>query len=262
MASHPRIGLGCAVLNTDDPRHATERRMWAPAVSLTAIQTHWASVNRTIDRNVDAMADGVEFDAYVTLREFAYQAVARSLTGLPEEAVDPSFAAVRTVLDGFRPGDSRESFLDRFTAGRAALTRLLQEAIAEAPDEPAARFPLAARSASLAPLVRERSRDRWRNPGPLEDYADRGARHRCLAFLAHDLHACRAPGYRGPACARSGSERLRGDEAVPDRGARRASLAPAVPARSGATLSVAGQFAAGRGRRCHGRRLSNQRGRA
>jgi len=124
-------GLGCAVLNTDDPAHAAERRMWAPAVSNAAIQTHWAPVNRTIDRYVDAMADGVEFDAYATLREFAYQAVARSLAGLPEEAVEPSFAAIRAVLDGLRPGDSRESFLDRLTAGRAALTRLLQEAIAE-----------------------------------------------------------------------------------------------------------------------------------
>src|SRR5262245_10228185 len=50
------LGRGCgrAVLNTDNPEHAAERRMWAPAVSNTAIQAHWHAVNAAIEECVEA----------------------------------------------------------------------------------------------------------------------------------------------------------------------------------------------------------------
>jgi cytochrome P450 len=128
------LGRGCgrAVLNTDDPEHAAERRMWAPAVSNTAIQTHWHVVNAAIDECVEAMAGGEEFDAYATLRALAYRAVAQTMTGLPVAAVEPSFAAIRIVLDGQDFGrESRESYVQRANAARAELAAILLEAIAE-----------------------------------------------------------------------------------------------------------------------------------
>jgi cytochrome P450 len=128
------LGRGCgrAVLNTDDPEHAAERRMWAPSVSNTAIQTHWKAVNATIGRCVDAMTDGVEFDAYAALRALAYEAVAQTMTGLPAAAVEPSFAAIRAVLDGQDfARESRESYVERANAARGDLARILLDVIAE-----------------------------------------------------------------------------------------------------------------------------------
>src|SRR5262249_35736245 len=113
------LGRGCgrAVLNTDDPEHAAERRMWAPSVSNTAIQTHWNAVNASIERCVETMADGAEFDAYATMRALAYQAVARTMTGLPAAAVEPSYAAIRAVLDGQDfARETRESYVQRANA--------------------------------------------------------------------------------------------------------------------------------------------------
>ncbi len=128
------LGRGCgrAVLNTDDPEHAAERRMWAPAVSNTAIQTHWSAVNEAIEECVESMADGVEFDAYPTMRALAYRAVSQTLAGLPAAAVEPSYAAIRIVLDGQDfARESRESYVERANAARAELGRILLEAIAE-----------------------------------------------------------------------------------------------------------------------------------
>jgi retinoid hydroxylase len=128
------LGRGCgrAVLNTDDPDHAAERRMWAPAVSNTAIQAHWQAVNASIDECMEAIAGGEEFDAYATLRALAYRAVARTMTGLPAAAVEPSFVAIRAVLDGQDFAlESRESYVQRANAARAELAAILLEAIAE-----------------------------------------------------------------------------------------------------------------------------------
>jgi cytochrome P450 len=128
------LGHGCgrAVLNTDDPEHAAERRMWAPAVSNSAIQAHWHAVNVAINQCVETMAGGEAFDAYATLRALAYRAVAQTMTGLPSGAVEPSFAAIRIVLDGQDFGrESRESYVQRANAARAELAAILLEAIAE-----------------------------------------------------------------------------------------------------------------------------------
>ena len=128
------LGRGCgrAVLNTDDPEHAAERRMWAPALSNTAIHRHWSAVNHTIDRCVTTLAGGGEFDAYATLRTLAYQAVCETLAGLPRAAVEPSYRAIRVVLDGQDfARESRESYVERANAARDELGRILLEAIAE-----------------------------------------------------------------------------------------------------------------------------------
>jgi len=128
------LGRGCgrAVLNTDDPDHAAERRMWAPALSNTAIQTHWAAVCEAIEQCVESMTDNVEFDAYPVMRSLAYRAVSQTLAGLPAAAVEPSYVAIRAVLDGQDARrESRDAYVDRANAARAELARILLEAIAE-----------------------------------------------------------------------------------------------------------------------------------
>jgi cytochrome P450 len=127
------LGHGCgrAVLNTDDPLHAEQRRTWAPAMTGTMIQAHWPALTRTIAECIAPLRDGIELDAYPRLRALAFRAIARTIVGLPEEAIDPAFRAICVVLDGQDyTHESRSSYVERADIARAELAAILREVIA------------------------------------------------------------------------------------------------------------------------------------
>lgn len=128
------LGSGCgrALLNTDDPLHAEQRRIWAPAMTGKMIQTHWPALTHAIEETVRPMRDGIEFDAYPCLRAFAFRAIARTFAGLPEHVVDSAFRAICIVLDGQDYArEPRQEYVERANAARAELAGILREVIAE-----------------------------------------------------------------------------------------------------------------------------------
>jgi len=122
---------GHAVLNTDDPLHAEQRRQWAPSLTSSMVQLHWPAIERAIDECVKTLRAGNGFDAYPTMRALAFRAVGTTFTALPEATIEPAFRAICTVLDGqVATRESRESYVQRANAARAELGRILLEVIA------------------------------------------------------------------------------------------------------------------------------------
>jgi cytochrome P450 len=130
----PVLGRGCgqAVLNTDDPLHAEQRRMLAPVLTGGMIQSHWPAIESALDDWVAGLEDGMEFDAYPSLRKLAFLAVARTIAGLPESAIDPVFRPICVVLDGQDyANESRADYVRRADAARSEIGAILREVIAD-----------------------------------------------------------------------------------------------------------------------------------
>ena len=130
----PVLGRGCghAVLNTDDPLHAEQRRRWAPAFTGGVIESHWPRIEGAIDDWLAGLQDGAEFDAYPSLRALAFRAVARTLAGVPDCFIEPAFRATCVVLNGQDLArESREDFVRRADAARAELRAIVREVIAD-----------------------------------------------------------------------------------------------------------------------------------
>ncbi len=128
------LGLGCgeAVLNTDDPLHAEQRRLWAPGLTAGMIQSHWPAIEDTIDDWAAGLEDGVQIDVYPSLRALAFGIVARTIVGLPDAAIEPAFRAICIVLDGQdHANESRESYVRRANEARAELATVLRRVIAD-----------------------------------------------------------------------------------------------------------------------------------
>jgi cytochrome P450 len=127
------LGRGCghAVLNTDDPLHAEQRRQWAPSLTSAMIQLHWPAIERAIDRCIEQLRAGDGFDAYPTMRLLAFRAVGTTFAALPEAAIEPAFRAICVILDGQDfAHESRESYVARANAARAEFGRILLDVIA------------------------------------------------------------------------------------------------------------------------------------
>jgi cytochrome P450 len=83
----PLIGrrFGCAVLNSDDPAHAEERRAWAPAFTTATMERAVAPIDALVCRRVDRwIAEGV-VDAYAASRELAFAVVAVLAAGFADD---------------------------------------------------------------------------------------------------------------------------------------------------------------------------------
>jgi cytochrome P450 len=79
---------------------------------------------------------------YPPLREFAFRAVAATVGGLPGAAIEPTYRAICTILDGQDYGrEPREDYLARAAAARTVIADTLRTAIRErrrrCPAEPA-----------------------------------------------------------------------------------------------------------------------------
>ena len=128
------LGAGCglAVLNTDDPLHAEQRRTWSPAFTGTILRSYESRLMQIVDDCLRPWQDGAELDLYPPLREFAFRAVAATVGGLPEAAIEPVHRAICTILDGqdYR-NEPREAYVERATAARAVIADTLRSAIRE-----------------------------------------------------------------------------------------------------------------------------------
>lgn len=128
------LGTGCglAVLNTDDPLHAEQRRTWSPAFAGAMLRSHEPRISELAAECVRPWPDGVELDLYPRLRAFAFRAVAATIGGLPDAAIEPAYRAICTILDGqdYR-NEAREPYIERATAARAVLADTLRDAIRE-----------------------------------------------------------------------------------------------------------------------------------
>ena len=126
------LGTGCglAVLNTDDPLHAEQRRAWSPAFAGAMLRSYEPCIGEIAAACVRSWQDGIEIDLYPRLRAFAFRAVAATIGGLPQAAIDPVFRSICTILDGQEYGNEpRETYIERSTAARAVIADGLREAI-------------------------------------------------------------------------------------------------------------------------------------
>lgn len=130
----PILGSGCglAVLNTDDPLHARQRRAWSPAFAGAILRSYEPGITQIVEDCIRRWKDGVEIDLYPPLRAFAFRAVAATIGGLPDAAVEPAYRAICTILDGQDYGrEPREAYVERATAARAVIADTLRAAIRE-----------------------------------------------------------------------------------------------------------------------------------
>jgi retinoid hydroxylase len=128
------LGTGCglAVLNTDDPLHARQRRTWSPAFAGAILRSYESGITQIVEDCVSSWQDGIELDLYPALRAFAFRAVAATIGGLPEAAIGPAFLAICAILDGQDyQSEPREAYIERATAARAAIADVLRGAIRE-----------------------------------------------------------------------------------------------------------------------------------
>ena len=128
------LGTGCglAVLNTDDPLHAEQRRTWSPAFTGAILRSYESRMMQIIDDCLRPWQDGAELDLYPPLREFAFRAVAATVGGLPPAAIEPAYRAICTILDGQDyQNEPREAYVERATAARAVIADTLRTAIRE-----------------------------------------------------------------------------------------------------------------------------------
>jgi cytochrome P450 len=124
--------FGRAVLNSDEPEHAAERRMWSPAFATTALGHALPVMRATLhDASARWHAAG-EIDAYGQAREASFVVMARALAGLDDEASARLFGAFAAVLDGARPGEGAEAAHARLVPVRDALEEELRSALADA----------------------------------------------------------------------------------------------------------------------------------
>ena len=106
--------------------------MLAPALTGGMIQSHWPAIEGAIDDWLAGLEDGMEFDAYPSLRALAFRAVARTIAGLPESAIDPAFRPICVVLDGQDyANESRADYVRRADVARGEIGAILREVIAD-----------------------------------------------------------------------------------------------------------------------------------
>jgi len=126
------VGCGLAVLNTDDPLHAQQRRTWSPAFAGAILRSYEPAMARIVEDCILAWRDGDELDLYPPMRAFAFRAVAATIGGLPEAAIGPAYHAICTILDGQDYSrESRDAYFERAAAARAILADTLRTAIRE-----------------------------------------------------------------------------------------------------------------------------------
>ena len=128
------LGTGCglAVLNTDDPLHARQRRIWSPAFAGAILRSYEPGITRIVEDCIRPWNDGVELDLYPPLRAFAFRAVAATIGGLPDTAIEPAYRAICTILDGQDYArEPREAYVERATSARAVIADTLRAVIRE-----------------------------------------------------------------------------------------------------------------------------------
>ena len=128
------LGLGCgqAVLNTDDPLHAEQRRLWSPAFAGAMLRSYEPGIRQIIDDCIRPWLDGAEIDLYPPTRALAFRAVAATIGGLSDATIEPAYRAICTILDGQDyQNEPREAYIERAAAARTVVADALRAAIRE-----------------------------------------------------------------------------------------------------------------------------------
>ncbi len=128
------LGRGCgqAIINTDDPLHVEQRRMWAPAVGPGMLGTHEQGIGRYIRTHLERWADSATIDAYAEVRALAFDVVAGTIAGLEAAAIKPAYKAITGILDGQDyTRESRDDYVQRANVCRAELADILTHAIVD-----------------------------------------------------------------------------------------------------------------------------------
>ena len=122
--------FGSAVLNTDDPLHLDQRRLWAPAFGKAMLDIHARAIARYVDDFLDSWKDDEAIDAYAAMRVLAFRAVAGTVGGMSDDILDEACRALCAVLDGSGAGETESVSLERKNAARTTLDNALDTAIA------------------------------------------------------------------------------------------------------------------------------------
>ena len=123
--------FGRAVLNTDDPLHLDQRRLWAPAFGKVMLDIHARGIARYVDDFVDSWKDDEAIDVYAAMRALAFRAVAGTVGGMSNDILADACGALCTVLDGDGDGETESVYLERKNAARKTLANALDAAIAQ-----------------------------------------------------------------------------------------------------------------------------------
>ena len=133
------LGFGQALLNVDEPSHARQRRLVAPAFTTEFINHYVDRIVAYADATIRPWRDGAIVDAYLAMRRLAFCVVGATIAGLPEAAIDPAYRALCVILDGYDfETESREDFLARAATARAELLSILRDVVIERRRRPAA----------------------------------------------------------------------------------------------------------------------------
>jgi retinoid hydroxylase len=121
------LGFGQAVLNVDEPLHARQRRMIAPAFTTEFIDRYVDRIVASADNAVLPWRDGALVDTFMEMRRLAFHVVAATVGGLPEPSIEAAYRALCVILDGYDfETESRDAFLARAATARQTLLSILE----------------------------------------------------------------------------------------------------------------------------------------
>ncbi|HEV8256676.1 MAG TPA: cytochrome P450 [Casimicrobiaceae bacterium] len=133
------LGFGQAVLNVDEPLHAQQRRMVAPAFTAEFIDRYVDRITASADKAVLPWRDGTVVDTFMEMRRLAFHVIAVTAGGLPEPAIGAAYRALCVILDGYDfETQSRDDFLARAALARQTLLSILGNCVRARRRQPAA----------------------------------------------------------------------------------------------------------------------------
>jgi cytochrome P450 len=124
------LGFGQAVLNVDEPLHARQRRMIAPAFTAEFIDRYVDRITASADKTVSPWREGGVVDTLVAMRRLTFHVIAATAGGLPEPAIEAAYRALCVILDGYDfETESRDEFLARAATARQTLLSILGDCV-------------------------------------------------------------------------------------------------------------------------------------
>ncbi|MEP7208059.1 MAG: cytochrome P450 [Casimicrobiaceae bacterium] len=129
----PLIGrrFGRAVINSDEPDHAVERRQWGPLFTTTGLTRALPVADGVVTRAVASWRRDGTVDAYAQARALSFTVMAQALAGIDDAhraaRLGGAFAA---VLDGPKAGESPDDCQRRLAPIRSGLEQDLAAGVA------------------------------------------------------------------------------------------------------------------------------------
>ncbi len=131
----PLIGrrFGRAVINSDEPDHAVERRQWGPLFTASRLARTLGAADAQVTDALREWSGVAEIDAYAAARTLSFRVMAQALAGVTDpDCVTRLGTAFATALDGPRPGETMAACQARLAPLRDALEDDLAKVVAAA----------------------------------------------------------------------------------------------------------------------------------